>query len=170
MKLSLLFVALANAKKCKDPVCVLGKLEKHIGTVWTNFYQDDPDCAKRNVARTDGTQTRVERGRRLVTSMTNRFNNDGCKVARRRRDADEEDDYDYYASDEYEYEFDFDPAQPRISKSNRVKAIKQLRKMGNRFHKNNLSDGCENQGKVDQLNDRWNTWCTNLLNAKCLNN
>ena len=169
MKLSLLFVALANGKKCKDPACVLGKLEKHIGTVWKNFYEPDPDCAKRNTYRTDGTKTRVERGRRLVTAMTNRFNNDGCKVARRRRDADDDDEYVYdYESDEYEYEdFVFDPAQPRISKSNRAKAIKQLRKMGNRFHKHNLSEGCENQDKVDKLNVRWNNWCTKLQDAQC---
>jgi len=161
MKLSLLFVALVSAKKCKNAECVLKKMDKYMGDVWNNFYQPDPQCAKRS-AKSHG-QTRVQRGQRIVLAMRKRFTNDGCTGARRRRETQEIDqEYDY----DYE-EFVFDPAQPRVSKTNRLRAIKQLRNMGNRFHKKQLQ-GCDNQSKVDTINTRFNTWCNKLQDAKCL--
>jgi len=153
MKLSTIFVVFAAAadakkKKVKTPEFEAEKLKNLIEFVWGKWFQN---CDAKHGQRKDRYKTLVDRALdSLDKCRVRRLAADGATVrAIHRRDVDEQnptenksDSEDYWWEDDEE---EIDLAAERISKTDKVKATKQLANILARWGHNNLA-GCGERG------------------------
>jgi len=157
MKLSTIFVfaAVADAKKKKTPESEIAKLKNLVEFVWGKWFQN---CDVKHGARKARYQTLIDRcldsfGKCQVRRLALET---GDASSRRRRDEnaassepvlakEEKEEEDYWWEEDEEESDDISLMQERISKTDKVKAVKQLANILARWGHTNLF-GCGERG------------------------
>lgn len=177
MKLSTIFafaaVSDAKKKKPKTPESEAHKLIRNVKFVWDEWYGF---C---DLKGRDGRYTRFKTLVQEVHSQVSNCGSDPNAVAsgdRKRRSEDDSEEESYSHEElrkEFEATFEENPlpddpnsAAPRVSKTDRLKAVKQLGNILKRYAENYLV-GCQKGLTISKVTQRSKKWSKNLAGMGC---
>jgi len=158
MRLSILFVAAASAKKLLEPVDQLTKIRGHIDFVWKQWYGACVEKRSRKIERFHAFVDKIEL--EYVEGGCGFFDKDiengGPRPSRKRRQADEELELTgNTAQEQTEY----------LSKTNKNKATKQIGMIISRFAGAHLAE-CDSTF-ASKIAQRATAWTGKMQKMKC---